>query len=143
MGTTGKVLDMLKSKQLDFSQTKFFVLDEADRLIETENLPSIMQIYQACPAGGFGDNRLQVCFFSATLHSPAITDLAAKICFNPSWVDLKGVDSVPETVHHVVYRVDPMKYMALLASTKVSNNVKLILANLLCDFQMTILLFIL
>lgn len=42
----------------------------------------------------------QVCFFSATLHSPAIADLAAKICLNPTWVDLKGVDSVPETVHH-------------------------------------------
>lgn len=25
------------------------------------------------------------------------------------WVDLKGRDSVPETVHHVVVRVDPDK----------------------------------
>ena len=25
----------------------------------------------------------------------------------PTWVDLKGEDSVPETVHHVVVRVDP------------------------------------
>lgn len=26
---------------------------------------------------------------------------------NPTWVDLKGADSLPEAVHHVVYRVDP------------------------------------
>lgn len=26
----------------------------------------------------------------------------------PTWVDLKGLDSVPETVHHVVYHVDPV-----------------------------------
>lgn len=25
----------------------------------------------------------------------------------PTWVDLKGEDSVPETVHHVVVKVDP------------------------------------
>lgn len=106
VGTTGKMLDLLKAGALNLSQIKFFILDEADRLIETENLAGIMQLYGACPSGGVGDNRLQVCFFSATLHSPDITELAAKICFNPTWVDLKGVDSVPDTVHHVVYRVD-------------------------------------
>ena len=26
----------------------------------------------------------------------------------PTWVDLKGQDSVPETVHHVVCYVDPV-----------------------------------
>nr|MCH1932694.1 hypothetical protein [Shewanella shenzhenensis] len=25
----------------------------------------------------------------------------------PTWVDLKGEDAVPETVHHVVVKVDP------------------------------------
>jgi ATP-dependent RNA helicase DDX1 len=33
--------------------------------------------------------------------------LATKICVNPTWVDLKGIDSVPETVHHVVCFADP------------------------------------
>lgn len=27
----------------------------------------------------------------------------------PTWVDLKGEDAVPETVHHVVVTVDPQK----------------------------------
>ena len=27
----------------------------------------------------------------------------------PTWVDLKGEDSVPDTVHHVVVIVDPIK----------------------------------
>lgn len=114
VGTTGKITDMLKSGALNLSNIKFFILDEADRLIETENLPAIMQLYSACPGGGSGDNRLQVCFFSATLHSPAITELAAKLCVNPTWVDLKGVDSVPETVHHVIYRVDLARDQHLL-----------------------------
>lgn len=33
---------------------------------------------------------MQVCFFSATLHTPEITQLADKICDKPTWVDLKG-----------------------------------------------------
>jgi len=118
VGTTGKVTDMLKSGLLNLSNVKFFILDEADRLIETENLPAILQLYSACPGGGSGDNRLQVCFFSATLHSPAITELAAKLCVNPTWVDLKGVDSVPETVHHVVFRVNLARDAHLLESGK-------------------------
>ena len=27
----------------------------------------------------------------------------------PTWVDLKGQDAVPETVHHVVCHVDPLE----------------------------------
>lgn len=48
-----------------------------------------------------------MCFFSATLHSPEIARLSESICDRPTWVDLKGRDSVPETVHHVLVRVDP------------------------------------
>lgn len=48
-----------------------------------------------------------MCFFSATLHSPDIGRLSELICDRPTWVDLKGRDSVPDTVHHVVVRVDP------------------------------------
>ncbi|KAH9641467.1 hypothetical protein HF086_006083 [Spodoptera exigua] len=32
-----------------------------------------------------------------------------KLMHFPTWVDLKGEDSVPETVHHVVVNVDPQK----------------------------------
>ena len=72
-------------------------------------MPTILQCYNACPTFGKGEHRLQVCFFSATLHSEAIKSLTNKICQNPTWVDLKGKDAIPETVHHVVYRLDLSK----------------------------------
>ena len=31
----------------------------------------------------------------------------AKMMHFPTWVDLKGQDAVPETVHHVICYVDP------------------------------------
>ena len=118
VGTIGKVSDMFKSGALSLSQIKFFILDEADRMIdEPANLNTILQLYAACPSGGLGENRLQVCFFSATLHSPEIKNLAEKVCVNPTWIDLKGFESVPETVHHVVFKVDPVRDLHLIENS--------------------------
>lgn len=35
--------------------------------------------------------------------------LQERLMHFPTWVDLKGEDAVPETVHHVVVTVDPQK----------------------------------
>jgi len=121
VGTTAKISDMIEKKLIDMSQVRFFVLDEADRIVN-DSLKDIMDIYRACPSGGSGENRLQVCFFSATLHSPAMSDLSAKICSRPTWVDLKGVNSVPETVHHVAFVIN-VKNQGLVDSLKTRANV--------------------
>ena len=34
----------------------------------------------------------------ATLHAPEMQSLSEKLCQFPTWVDLKGKDSVPDTV---------------------------------------------
>ena len=60
MGTPLKVLDCVRKGQVDLSQVRLFVLDEADRLLETGNLDTVMALYTACPSGGSGGNRLQV-----------------------------------------------------------------------------------
>lgn len=80
-----------QSGDLDLSSVRLFVLDEADQLCDADNLPTIMKIYEALPKGlgVAGATRLQVCFFSATLHSAQITNLSTAICQNPTWVDLK------------------------------------------------------
>lgn len=54
---------------------------------------------------GFFSSQVIVC--SATLHSFDVKKLSEKIMHFPTWVDLKGEDSVPETVHHVVVPVNP------------------------------------
>jgi len=52
---------------------------------------------------------VQTLLFSATLHDPIIQQLSQTIQRFPTWVDLKGKDAVPETVHHVLVRVNPKK----------------------------------
>ena len=42
---------------------------------------------------------------------------------NPIWVDLKGYESVPECVHHVVYLVEPVGKDCNLLSVGVNSSV--------------------
>eukprot|EP00753_Platysulcus_tardus_P003106 PLAT12262.2.p1 GENE.PLAT12262.2~~PLAT12262.2.p1 ORF type:complete len:1365 (+),score=723.24 PLAT12262.2:227-4096(+) len=105
VGTPGRVLDWLNRGKLDLSCCRFFVLDEADRLLDPGNQKDIMAIFNELPKSAVGSERLQVAFFSATLHDPMVNKLADVLCNRPTWVDLKGKDAVPETVHHVVVRV--------------------------------------
>lgn len=98
VGTPSSVLDFAKSKKLDVRNVSTFCLDEADQLCGFDTLKMVMALYNLLPRGGAGMDRLQVCFFSATLHSREISQLAQRICHNPTWVDLKGEDTVPDTV---------------------------------------------
>ncbi|RMC17229.1 hypothetical protein DUI87_05807 [Hirundo rustica rustica] len=77
VGTPGRLDDLVSTGKINLSQVRFLVLDEA----------------------------VIVC--SATLHSFDVKKLSEKIMHFPTWVDLKGEDSVPETVHHVVVPVNP------------------------------------
>ncbi|CAH1996997.1 unnamed protein product [Acanthoscelides obtectus] len=53
--------------------------------------------------------RLQMIVCSATLHAFEVKKMADKLMYFPTWVDLKGEDAVPDTVHHVVVMVDSQK----------------------------------
>lgn len=106
--TTGKLQDMVRKGKLSLHKVALFILDEADKLCDRDGWEDVQAIWNQISEGRPADApRLQVCFFSATLHSPEIKRLSAQVCHHPTWVDLKGIDSVPDTVHHAVLVVDP------------------------------------
>jgi len=107
-GTPARIIDFVESGKLDLSLVRFFVLDEADRLLDTNSAECIMKLWRLFPKGK-GVTRLQTLLFSATLHDPEVKKLVEKLCTNPIWVDLKGKDSVPETVDHLVATVSSSK----------------------------------
>jgi ATP-dependent RNA helicase DDX1 len=116
VGTPGRVIDLMERGELAVDQVKFFVLDEADRLLDTGNREAILKLFRRLPKSGAGAARLQVLLFSATLHSPEIRALASQICENPVVVDLKGKDAVPDTVDHVIIKIDPVEDRTWLQS---------------------------
>lgn len=108
-GTLGTIQSHLKKKCLSLEHLRFLVLDEADTFA-SDNLRDVLDIHQAIPAR----NQVQTLLFSATLHSPEIKNLAEQIQRFPTWIDLKGKEAVPETVHHTLVRVDANADLALL-----------------------------
>jgi ATP-dependent RNA helicase DDX1 len=113
-GTPSKIVDHVEKGLIDVSNVKFFILDEADRLVSMGNQSAILKLaeqLQKFNGNEVGIDRLQTLMFSATLHSPEITRLATKLCVNPTWVDLKGRDAViPDSVHHACVRIDPANH---------------------------------
>ena len=79
---------------------------------------SSLQLHSLLHRGGKGSDRLQTLMFSATLHSPEIRELSQQLCSFPTWVDLKGRDSVPETVTHLLVPIDPTRDSALWAAMR-------------------------
>merc|ERR1719162_1417551 len=106
VGTLQKVMDYVRRGKLDVSQIKFLVLDEADDLQKKDDRKDIPRLNAQIKRGR--RDRVQTLFFSATLHDEQVTKMIEEITTRPIWVDLKGKDAVPETVHHVAYYVDPM-----------------------------------
>ncbi|CAK0796045.1 unnamed protein product, partial [Prorocentrum cordatum] len=106
VGTLQKTMDYVRRGKLDVSQIKFLVLDEADDLQKKDDRKEIPRLNAQIKRGR--RDRVQTLFFSATLHTPEVVQMINDITTRPIWVDLKGKDSVPETVHHVVLYVDPM-----------------------------------
>lgn len=56
----GRLLDLLETGKLVLDSVKFFVLDEADRLLDTGNLETIMKMFRRLPKITSGTGRLQV-----------------------------------------------------------------------------------
>jgi ATP-dependent RNA helicase DDX1 len=46
--TPGRIIELVESGSLDLSSVRFFVLDEADQLIN-QNYPGIMKLFNAIP----------------------------------------------------------------------------------------------
>eukprot|EP00731_Ephydatia_muelleri_P007667 Em0004g5a len=108
IGTPGRLDDLITTGKLDLSGVSFFVLDEADGLLSQGHQDFISKVYNQLPKVSLEGRRIQMIVCSATLHNPQISKLAEKLMHFPTWVDLKGLDAVPDTVHHVVCYVDPL-----------------------------------
>ncbi|KAL3160771.1 hypothetical protein ABBQ38_009184 [Trebouxia sp. C0009 RCD-2024] len=115
-GTPGRIMDFIESGKLPTDAVKFFVLDEADRLLDSGSQELVLKLFSKLPKAATGTQRLQVLMFLATLHSQEVKDVASKICQQPIVVDLKGKEYVPETVDHVCVKLDPHEDRSWLQS---------------------------
>ena len=84
--TPGRLLDLLKSGKIAFTEPLSVVLDEADEMLDMGFLDDIMEIFEFLP-----DNR-QTMLFSATMPEP-IRKLAQKILRDPEFIQAVTTES--------------------------------------------------
>lgn len=109
VATPGRLEDLINGGQVSLTHCRFFVLDEADGLLKANYGKLIESLHRQMPKITSDGRRLQMIVCSATLHDFEVKKMAEKLMHFPTWIDLKGEDAVPETVHHVVCVVDPQK----------------------------------
>ena len=95
IATPGRLLSHLKVGNLDLSRTSFFVLDEADRMLDMGFMEDILQINKLLP------ENCQKVMFSATMPSK-IRELAVSLLHDPVEVKLK-VSRPAEKIHQMAY----------------------------------------
>lgn len=99
VATPGRLLDLMDQGFISLRDLEFFVLDEADRMLDMGFVHDVKRIISVLP------KERQSLFFSATMP-PVIDKLAATILRNPSKVEVTPVSSTAETVQQSVYLVD-------------------------------------
>ncbi len=95
VATPGRLLALLAMGDIDLSNVKFFILDEADRMLEMGFVEDIMQI------ASYLSKERQTLLFSATMPSK-IKELAKKILKNPAEVQL-AISKPAEKIQQSAY----------------------------------------
>jgi ATP-dependent RNA helicase RhlE len=99
VATPGRLLDLMNQKKLSLRDIEFFVLDEADRMLDMGFLPDIKKVIAKLP-----HNR-QSLFFSATM-SPKISTLAKSLLKNPIHVEVTPQATTVEKIKQCLFFVN-------------------------------------
>jgi len=122
VATPGRLLDLLNQRHISLHEIKFFVLDEADRMLDMGFVHDVKRIIAKLPV------QKQTLFFSATMPAE-IKQLANVLLKDPVKVEVTPVSSTVDTIQQSLYYVE-------------KRNKKLLLAHLLSDTTIgTVLVF--
>jgi ATP-dependent RNA helicase RhlE len=99
VATPGRLLDLLNQGKLTLKNIEFFVLDEADRMLDMGFIHDIKKIIAKLPP------RRQSLFFSATM-SPEVNKLARTLLKDPIHVEITPQATTVELIKQYVLFVD-------------------------------------
>ncbi|WP_416440959.1 DEAD/DEAH box helicase [Leeuwenhoekiella sp. A16] len=98
VATPGRLLDLMNQGLISLRDIQYFVLDEADQMLDMGFIHDIKKILTKLP------KKRQSLFFSATMPA-AITELSGKILGNPEKVTIAPKQATAEKVDQAVYFV--------------------------------------
>jgi superfamily II DNA/RNA helicase len=107
VATSGRLLDVVKKKQMNLSYLEFFVLDEADKMLDLGFAEELELILKEIP------KERQNLLFSAT-YPPKMVAIASKITQNPVEVTIESEEPTVESIAQRVIEVNPENRGSLL-----------------------------
>jgi len=96
VATPGRLLDLMDQGYISLRDIQYFVLDEADRMLDMGFIHDIKKILAKLP------KERQSLFFSATMPK-SILELSNTILVNPKKVAVNPVSSTAETIQQYLY----------------------------------------
>ena len=134
IATPGRLLDLMNQKAVDLREVEFFVLDEADRMLDMGFIHDIKKILKVLP------KKRQNLLFSATF-SKEIKTLASGFLHNPALVEVARTNATSAQVEQIVYPVDKARKREMLTQLITENSWQQVLvftrtkhgANRLCE----------
>ncbi|MDD4205585.1 MAG: DEAD/DEAH box helicase [Candidatus Delongbacteria bacterium] len=117
IATPGRLLDLMGQGYISLKDIEYFVLDEADRMLDMGFIHDIKKVLAVLP------KKRQSLFFSATMP-PEIVKLAGTILVNPAEVSVTPVSSTVDTIDQYVYFVDRVNKNKLLVDILKDKKIK-------------------
>jgi ATP-dependent RNA helicase RhlE len=96
IATPGRLLDLMNQGFINLRDIQYFVLDEADRMLDMGFIHDIRKVIAVLPS------KRQSLFFSATMPD-VIVELSRKILNNPKKIAVTPVSSTAETIQQYLY----------------------------------------
>jgi ATP-dependent RNA helicase RhlE len=107
VATPGRLLDLMNQGFISLNDIQYFVLDEADRMLDMGFIHDIKKIIAKLP------KQRQSLFFSATMPKN-IVELSRQILRNPQKIAVNPVSSTAETIQQFLYKTNKSNKPALL-----------------------------
>jgi ATP-dependent RNA helicase RhlE len=107
VATPGRLLDLIDQRFVSLQNIQFFVLDEADRMLDMGFVHDVKKIISKLPS------KRQSLFFSATMP-PEIKKLAGSILSDPVKIDIAPVVETTNLIKQSLYFVDKPNKKSLL-----------------------------
>lgn len=107
IATPGRLLDLINQGFITLKHIEYFVLDEADQMLDMGFIHDIKKLIKLLP------HKRQSLFFSATM-SPTILALANEILGNPKKVSVAPKQTTAEKVDQLLYYVNKANKPKLL-----------------------------
>lgn len=96
IATPGRLLDLMNQGFINLKDIQYFVLDEADRMLDMGFIHDIRKVIAVLPP------KRQSLFFSATMPD-TIVELSRKILNNPKKIAVTPVSSTAQTIQQYLY----------------------------------------